>query len=127
MKGKRIMERNINIIHVTTEDLLNELKNDSALTWEGMTTTDDNLNDIFNWIEAHTEMKEHNIFITTGKFMNETLHLTGSNQYPDDLSIVSIKLSDMKNPQTIVIPRFEVGGRWMDDIISNNLSRERDK
>lgn len=119
------MKRNINVIHVTTEDLLNELKNDSALTWEGMTTTEDNLNEIFNWIEAHTEMKKHNIFITTGKFMNETLHLTGDNQYPNDLSIVSIKLSDMKNPQTIVIPRFEVGGRWMDDIISNNLSRER--
>lgn len=95
----------------------------SALTWEGLAIDDDCLKDVFEWLENLTPVKTKQIFVTSGKLMNESYHLKGNNKYPDDLHIVSIKLEDMVKPQAVVIPRFQVGGRWMDDIISNNISR----
>ena len=49
--------------------------------------------------------------------------LPGNNRYPDDLNIVSITNI---NQAKIAIPRFQVGGRWFDDIV-NNLKSRKDK
>ena len=54
--------------------------------------------------------------------MNDTYGLTGRNAYSDDLSIVSV--TDI-NQMKVTLPRFEVGGRWFDDIVDNNAMRER--
>ena len=59
--------------------------------------------------------------------MNLAYGLTGDNAYRDDLHIVSVKLSDIENVGAIVIPRFQVGGRWFDDIVANNRRREEEK
>ena len=59
--------------------------------------------------------------------MNINYGLTGSNKYKDDLTIVSIKNEDIKNLGAIIIPRFQVGGRWFDDIVNNNVCREQSK
>lgn len=70
-------------------------------------------------------MTTDNFYVTSGKDMNEFCGgLTGDNAYPDDLSIVSIKLSDIKDVSKIILRRFEVGGRWFDDIVDNNRRRE---
>ena len=53
--------------------------------------------------------------------MNEQYGLSGSNAYPEDCTIVSV--TDI-NQMAITIPRFEVGGRWFDDIVDNNTRRE---
>ena len=52
------------------------------------------------------------------------INLKGSNAYKDELTIVSVKLSDLSNVNAIVIPRFEIGGRWFDDIVDNNARRQ---
>ena len=51
--------------------------------------------------------------------------LSGNNKYPDDCTIVSIKLEDMENSMAVVIPRFNIGARWFDDIVMNNAAREK--
>lgn len=63
--------------------------------------------------------------IIKGKTMNDVYMLTGNNKYPDDCTIVSIKLEDMENSMAVVIPRFNIGARWLDDIVMNNATREK--
>ena len=48
--------------------------------------------------------------------MNKLCKLTGSNAYPDDLTIFSI---DKFKGLAIMY-----GARWMDDIIANNADRQ---
>ena len=117
----------MNKIYVTTEKELNALYNESALTFEGMDIGDENLSGIVKWLESHNAMitNEEPIFhVTKGRFMNEVYKLTGNNRYPDDLNILSITNIIQSK---IVIPRFEVGGRWFDDIVDNNAEREKRK
>lgn len=114
----------MNKINVTTKEQLDALYNQSALTWEGMDTSEENLGAIKEWLEEHgaiTDGVEPTFHITTGELMNVIYELTGSNAYADDLSIVSV--TDI-NQMAIAIPRFEVGGRWFDDIVDNNARRE---
>ena len=59
--------------------------------------------------------------------MNNNYELTGNNAYKDNLTLISIKTEDIKNLKAIIIPRFEVGGRWFDDIVDNNAMREKHK
>lgn len=110
----------------TTEKELKELYDDSALTWEGLDTSDENLEAVIEWIRScGTELKSETFYITSGKDMNAFCGgLTGNNAYPDDLSIVSIMLSDIEDVGKIILRRFEVGGRWFDDVVDNNKRRE---
>ena len=64
--------------------------------------------------------------MTKGKLANCEWGLTGDNAYQNDLNIVSVKLDDMENRNKIVMARFQVGARWMDDIHDNNVIRERE-
>lgn len=113
-------------ILVKTREQLDDLIKDSALTWEGLTMkTEKDYKQVTDWMRKHgANPKTENVYITTGKTMNALEGLTGSNAYPDDLSIVSFKLSEIENAASLAIPRFNVGGRWMDDIVDNNRSRE---
>ena len=113
------------IINVTTKEQLDDLYNQSALTWEGLCADEQSLADVEGWLKEHdaiiadTEVIAH---IITGKLMNDTYSLTGTNRYPDDLTIVAIT---GVNQSRIAIPRFEVGGRWFDDVVDNNARREK--
>ena len=113
----------MNIINVTTKEQLNKLYNQSALTWEGLSSDEENLNAVRNWLEEHGALThvEPDFHIITGAFMNDAYGLSGDNAYPEDLTLVSV--TDI-NQMAITIPRFEVGGRWFDDIVDNNASRE---
>ena len=116
----------MNITNVTTKEQLDALYNQSALTWEGLDSSEENLNAVKEWLSEHktiiegTEPKFH---IIKGKLMNDTYGLTDDNAYHEDLNIVSI--TDI-NQVPIAIPRFEVGGRWFDDIVDNNIRRQED-
>lgn len=116
----------MNKIHVTTKEELNVLYNESALTFEGMNIDNENLSDIMEWLESHNAItNEEPIFhIIKGNLMNKVYKLTGNNRYPDDLNILSITNIVQSK---ITIPRFEVGGRWFDDICDNNAEREKEK
>ena len=116
-----------NIIECKEADL-QDLYDGSALTFEGTTLDDDNLEFLIRWLNEHDcDMKVKNFYKITGKLMNDTYHLTGDNAYPNMLTILCIKLDDLTNPSNIFIPRFELGGRWFDDIVENNARREEDK
>ena len=113
----------MNIVNVSTKEQLDNLYNQSALTWEGLTTDEGNLSAVKEWLNEHgaiLENTEPTFHIITGQLMNDTYNLIGSNAYPEDLSIVSV--TDI-NQMKVAIPRFEVGGRWFDDIVDNNARR----
>lgn len=115
----------MNKILVETREQLDELIKDSALTWEGLNLDEENYEAVTGWIrDCGAKVKTKNVYITMGKTMNQLEGLTGKNAYPDDLSIVSFKLSEIENPMALALPRLRVGGRWMDDIVDNNRRRE---
>lgn len=117
----------MNKIQVTTREQLDELYKGSALTFEGVSIEDEDLKAIFDWIKQYTPMKNETVYIISGKTMVDNYGLTGSNAYRPDIHIVSIKLSDMEDWEKIVMPRFQVQGRWFDDIVDNNQRREDNK
>ena len=98
------------IIKVETKEQLKALNDCSAMTWEGLIEED------FGVALDRCGAEGAKGYVTTGKVMNEICHLTGSNAYPDHLTIFSI---DKFKGLAIM-----VGARWMDDIISNNAYRE---
>lgn len=87
----------------------------SALCWIGITTTFNNLNGIFKWINQYTAVEQRKIYVITGNIMNE--HFDAN--YSDDLNIVALDLQDMCSPAAIILPRFEIDGHWLDDVIYN--------
>jgi hypothetical protein len=98
------------IINVTTKEQLKELYNCSAMTWEGLIEED--FETALNMCGAEGAKG----YVTTGAVMNKICKLTGSNAYPDDLTIFSI---DKFKGLAIMY-----GARWMDDIIANNADRQ---
>ena len=112
----------INIINANAA-VLNDLVAHSALTVEGLASK--SIKDFVAWIESYTPLKKRNVYVISGKLANRVWKLHGTNAYPDDLAIVSVKLDDMKDYNKIVMPRFSIGARWMDDIYDNNVRRER--
>ena len=115
----------MNIIKVTTKEQLDDLYNQSALTWEGLNIDEISLFMVIDWLNQNKAILENinpTFHITTGKLMNDTYGLTGINAYHDDLNIVSVTNI---NQAAVIMPRFNVGGRWFDDIVDNNASRER--
>lgn len=99
------------IIKVETKEQLKELYNCSAMTWEGLIEED--FETALNMCGAEGAKG----YVTTGAVMNKICKLTGSNAYPDDLTIFSI---DKFKGLAIMY-----GARWMDDIIANNADRQR--
>lgn len=105
----------MNKILVTEPSVLNSLKVSSALTFVGQDNSDDNLQAILRWVKSYTALKREDVYIIKGKLMNETAVLTFANAYPPDLNIVAIKLNDIEDFDKIVLPRFAVCGRWVDN------------
>lgn len=98
------------IIKVETKEQLKELYNCSAMTWEGLVEED--FETALNMCGAEGAKG----YVITGAVMNKICKLTGSNAYPDDLTIFSIdKFKGLA---------MMYGARWMDDIIINNADRQ---
>ena len=113
------MKINFKKIIVTSKNELDDLYNCSALTLPGLKEND--IIKFLEWINEYTSTKNNlKVYIIKGKIMNNFYNLTGRNIYPEDLTIISIKLSDIENPMKLAIPRFQVGAKWFDDLIENN-------
>ena len=112
------------VINVCTKVQLDALYNESALTWEGLTNSEENLEAVMDWLTnlgAVIDGQEPTFHIITGELMNEMYGLKGNNAYADILTIISVtNINQIK----VALPRFEVGGRWFDDIVDNNKRRE---
>lgn len=113
------MNKNIKIVRVTTKEQLEELRNISIFTWTGMSDNEQNLEAIYEDFKNSPRYGKDTItfYIFKGKLMNESYNLKGTNRYPDDLPFVSVK--DFYNP----LAKIELGARWLDDIIDNDIRR----
>ena len=109
---------------LTTKEELKKLEDDSALTIEGL--TEESIPDLIDWVKQYTPLINENVYVVKGKTMNEVYGLTESNAYPNDCTLVSIKLVDMENYEKIILSRLEIRGRWFDDIVDNNLRRQKE-
>lgn len=122
---KKERTKKMEIINVTEKEVADELYKDCSLTLEGL--AEEGCSDFLDWIKGYTALKEEKVYIIKGETMNSIYHLTDSNAYPDDLSIVCVKLADMENPMATALPRFAIKGRWFNDIVDNNERREKEK
>ena len=115
-------------IQVNERATLDALYKDSAFTIEGLSPDDESLGDLAEWVKRLTAFKREDFYVIDGKTMNREYGLTGTNAYPETgCTLVCIKLSDLEKPMALTIPRFQVGGRWFDDIVDNNARREAEK
>ena len=116
----------MNIIKVTTKAQLDELYKDWSLTIEGLAPDEANLKELLDWVKELTPLKREDVYTIEGAVMNREYHLTGTNAYPDtDCTIVCVKLADMEHPKAVTFPRFQIGGRWFYDVVSNNEMRQQ--
>ena len=85
-----------------TMSLCDEFYDESALTIEGLDL--DSLDDYANYLNRECGLKDNAVFhVIYGNEMNDFYMLSGKNAYPGDLHIVVIKLSDLVNPNAIII------------------------
>ena len=107
---------------------LDDFYEGSSLTFEGCTTDKENIDYLYNWLKDLGAIKEGAgplpIYTYKGSLMNEKYGLTGSNKYPNDLNFITIMLEDINYTHNLAIKRFEIGGRWFDDIVGNNAMRQ---
>lgn len=120
-ESKDITSKEFEVINATESDI-QMLEKGSAFTWEGMATSEDNLQSIVNFFKENTPTVKLPIkfYIWSGKTMNELYNLAGDIAYPDDLSFVSIPLDCWPDLGNLPIIKFQVGARWLDDIVDNN-------
>ena len=115
----------MNKIKVNDRATLDALYNNSALTFEGVAASDENVKAVLTWVKNYTPLKREDVYVIEGSLMNREYGLTGDNAYPEtDCTILCIKLDDMEKPMAVTLPRFTVGGRWFDDVVDNNARRE---
>ena len=115
------MDNKTEIINVDGKTL-KELVKGSALTLEGL--AESSFDGFLDWVDGIAGLKTRRLCVTKGKLANSEWSLTGDNAYQDDLNIVSVKLDDMEDWNKVVMPRFQIGARWADDIYENNVRRE---
>ncbi|MED4061724.1 hypothetical protein [Priestia megaterium] len=60
----------------------------------------------------------------TGKEMNDTYGLTGNNRYPDNFQFLAFSLDGL-DVSKLAMFKLRMRDRWFDDIVDNNLRRER--
>ena len=115
-------------IQVNDRATLDALYKDSSFTIEGLSPDDESLGRLAEWVKRLTAFKRENFYIIDGKTMNREYRLTGTNAYPEtDCNLVCIKLTDLVKPLALTMPRFQIGGRWFDDVVDNNARREAEK
>lgn len=110
-----------NLIKVESQEVFDELYNESAFTVCGITTCEESIVQFIEFVEQFTEFKEEkNIYVTCGAYVNVQCDNFGKYSYPNDCNIVSIKLSELVNFEHLVIPRIIYGMKWFDDLVDNH-------
>lgn len=127
--SKRYNHTVVSVLDNGARAKLEELYEGSALTWEGMCDSTENLEAICKaFVEIGANPNEKLEFCSVrGSAMNQAYGLTGDNAYQDDLTILSCPLDGFDNWKALVYWRMRSGGRWFDDIVDNNTCREQAK
>lgn len=118
------MEFQAPLYMTSTKSDLDYLYKNWVLTIEGLCT--ESLPDLTDWLVENgvENISDLQYWVTLGKVMNQVYRLTGTNAYPDDLTIVSCVGIDTT---PVILKRFSIGGRWFTDIVDNNQRREDHK
>jgi hypothetical protein len=114
----------MNQIRISTKEDIEKLVETSAPTFEGL--AESSFDEMASIFEKEFGFNKSKVYILSGKDMNEAYGLTGDNAYPDDLNIVSLDWKDLTNKPNYIKMRG-YGIRWMDDIVDNNVRRERER
>lgn len=103
---------------------LAHLDETEAIVVEGL--EEDSIQAFVNWASdiAGTSVDVVEVYVMKGELLNRAWTLTGTNRYPDDLTIVAVSFDQLYHPGSLAIPRFNVGARWWSDVMENNLRRE---
>lgn len=112
------------IKEVSNKEEIEELRKLSAFTIEGLLLNDENSEPLMDWLrenDALIEGEDVVAHVISGKLMSDSYDLSGKFRYPDDVSIVSFTNIDKMK---LITARFGVNGKWLDDLIQNNLDRE---
>ena len=113
------------------ETKIRELENGSAFTWEGLSGLENDkeaILDDFKKADVLGDVETFEFYTWKGELMNQIYQLTGSNAYPEDLTFVSIPLSMFNNNiGKLALVKFQLGARWLDDIVDNNARRDLGK
>ena len=111
-----------------TEQDIEELRNKSAFTFIG---AGGNLNDwmigINDILKQHLINQVSRFYTWNGKLMNDMYELTQNNAYQDDLNFLAFDITEIPMDQIgkLSMLKLAMGARWLDDIIDNDLARER--
>lgn len=112
-------------VELVFEDKIKELVNNSAFTWEGMSADNDNLKAIVEDLKANTNIiLPVHFYVFDGRTMNRMYGLTENNAYPDNLTFISIDLDNWSKLGNLPFYKMQVGARWLDDIVDNNMVRQ---
>jgi len=115
----------INLTDANAGEAFNKFYDRSALTFFGIVPEEAHLyRDFFKQVTEIDETQP--CYMYTGKMMNDHYGLTETNAYPDDLCIITFMPETFKNYMAVAIPRFQIGGRWFDDVVENNRAHEED-
>jgi len=104
-------------------EIASELYSDSAFTFVGLRYEPTLLEQINKSLTDYGLNPVEQLYVYSGKDMNEHYGLTGDNQYQDDLSFVSFKL-DNQPVGKLAAFKMTIGARWFDDIVDNNTRRQ---
>lgn len=98
----------------------------SAITIEGLDLGKNGSEAFADWCHGLAKFKKAkpDCYVTSGRVMNNAYGLTGTNAYPDDCNIVSFKLEDFEDYSKMIMPRFGVSARWLNDVVSNNIAAQ---
>lgn len=118
-------EKDFTVEHADSEKI-SELENGSAFTFEGLDASDESLQGLVDFLKENSKGFKTPVTIYTwsGKEFNDKYGLTGNNAYPEDLTFVSISLDSWSEMGNLPMLKFQVGARWLDDIVDNNARRE---
>lgn len=115
------------IINVTSRELLDELYEGGALALVGIESLTEHKSQTFAdlLLMAGMPMSEDaTVYQISGQLMNDEYGLTGTNAYKPDLNIICIKVGDLSGD--VYAGARTLGARWFAEIVDDNAYREDD-
>lgn len=114
----------ITLKELAAKEELSNLYDLPTLTFEGCTTDEENLNYLYNWLKNNNTLKSEDLhlYLIKGKTMNEVYELKNKNRYRQRVNIIAIDYTDVDITK-LITKRFELGRRWLSDIVDNNERR----
>lgn len=113
-----------------TKEQIRELRNKSAFTFAGAG------GDLNVWMVGVNDALKNlginqvtNFYTWEGRVLNEMYGLTGENAYPEDLTFFAFDITEIPMDQIgkLSMWKLQIGARWLDDIIDNDLAHEQSK